>query len=263
MRSNLATRTLAVLAACTLAVPVMARQCAVQSQGGRTTALVELYTSEGCSSCPPADRWLSALGKTVATGSVVALALHVDYWDYLGWRDPFARRGFSLRQRELAALRHADFVYTPQVLLQGKDFRAWGSGRFDEQLARINAQPAQAAIRLSATHSRRDALSVEAQANLTGTRESSGVALYLASYASRLVSRVQGGENAGRKLTHDFVVVDLAGPFDFGPDGNVSAKRDLALPAGASLSNAGAAAFVQDRRSAEVLQALMLPACPG
>jgi hypothetical protein len=263
MRSNLATRTLAVLAACTLAAPATARQCAVQSQGSHTTALVELYTSEGCSSCPPADRWLSALGKTVATGSVVLLALHVDYWDYLGWRDPFARRGFSLRQRELAALRHAGFVYTPQVLLQGRDFRAWDSAAFDEQLARINAQPARAVIRLSATQSHQDALSVEAQAKLTGALESSGVALYLASYVSRLVSRVQGGENEGRKLTHDFVVVDLAGPFDFGPDGYVSAKRDLALLAGASLSNAGVAAFVQDRRSAEVLQALMLPACPG
>jgi len=262
MSSNLATRSLAALVACTLSAPAMAWQCSAQSHS-RTNALVELYTSEGCSSCPPADRWLSTLGQPGATGSVVPLALHVDYWDGLGWSDPFARRGFSLRQGELAALRHAGFVYTPQVLLQGKDFRAWGSEAFDEQLARINAQPARAAIRLSATQSRREALSVEAQAKLTGTGESSGVALYLASYASRLVSRVQGGENEGRRLTHDFVVVDLAGPFDFGPDGYVSAKRDLALLAGASLSNAGVAAFVQDRRSAEVLQALMLPACPG
>ncbi|HXZ52231.1 MAG TPA: DUF1223 domain-containing protein [Burkholderiales bacterium] len=262
MRSNLTTRSLAVLAACALAAPAMAWQCAAQSQSG-TTALVELYTSEGCSSCPPADRWLSALGKTGPTGSVVPLALHVDYWDYLGWRDPFAKHGFSLRQRELATLRRAAFVYTPQVLLQGEDFRGWDSEAFDKQLARINAQPALAAIRLSLTRTRRNDLSVEARAKLTGARDSSGVALYLASYANRLVSRVQRGENEGRSLTHDFVVVDLAGPLDFGPEGRVSAKRDLALLAGTSASHAGVAAFVQDRRSAKILQALMLPVCPG
>jgi len=262
MRLNLAIRSLAVLAACTLAVPAMAWQCNADSQS-RTTALVELYTSEGCSSCPRADRWLSTLGKPDAAGSVVPLALHVDYWDYLGWRDPFARRSFSLRQRELAAQAQASFVYTPQVLLQGRDFRAWDSAAFDEQLARINAQPAKAAIRLSLTQGRRDALMVEARAYLAGAREAPSAALYLASYENRLVSRVQEGENEGRTLTHDYVVVDLAGPFEFGADGHVSAKRELALRAGGTASNAGVAAFVQDRRSAEVLQALKLPACPG
>lgn len=261
MRSNLATRALAVLAACTLTMPAMAWQCSARSQS-HTTALVELYTSEGCSSCPPADRWLSTLSRLGARGSVVPLALHVDYWDYLGWRDPFAERSFSLRQRELAALAHASFVYTPQVLLQGRDFRAWGSAAFGEQLARVNARPAKAAIRLSLTQARQDALLVDAHADLAGAHEPSGAALYLASYESRLVSRVRRGENEGQTLTHDFVVVDLEGPFDFGVDGRVSARRELALRAGTAVSNAGVAAFVQIRRSARVLQALMLPACP-
>lgn len=262
MRLMLAIRSLAALAACTLAAPVMAWQCTAQSQS-RTIALVELYTSEGCSSCPRADRWLSTLGKPGTAGSVVPLALHVDYWDYLGWRDPFAEHSFSLRQRALATLAQASFVYTPQVLLQGRDFRAWGSAAFGVQLARINAQPAKAAIRLSLTQARQDALLVDARAVLAGAREASGVALYLASYENRLVSRVRRGENEGRTLTHDYVVVDLAGPFDFGADARVSAKRELALRPGSAASNAGVAAFVQDRRSAEVLQALMLPACPG
>ncbi|HXZ92030.1 MAG TPA: DUF1223 domain-containing protein [Burkholderiales bacterium] len=262
MRSRLAIHSLAVLAACTLAAPAMAWQCTARSQS-RTTALVELYTSEGCSSCPRADRWLSTLGRPGAAGSVVPLALHVDYWDDLGWRDPFAGHGFSLRQRALAALAHASFVYTPQVLLQGRDFRAWGSAAFDLQLARINVQPAKAAIRLSLTQARQDALLVDAHAVLAGVREASGAALYLASYENRLVSRVRRGENEGRTLTHDYVVVDLAGPFDFGTDRRVAARRELALRPGAAASNAGVAAFVQDQRSAEVLQALMLSACPG
>lgn len=261
MKSHLATRSLAVLAACTLTVPAMAWQCSAQSQS-RTTALVELYTSEGCSSCPQADRWLSTLDRLGARGAVVPLALHVDYWDYLGWRDPFAKHSFSLRQRELAALAHASFVYTPQVLLQGGDFRAWGSAAFDEQLARVNAGPAKAAIRLSLTQAHQDALRVDAHADLADAHQPSGAALYLASYENRLVSRVRRGENEGRTLTHDYVVVDLAGPFDFGADGRVSARRELALRAGTAVSNAGVAAFVQVRRSAQVLQALMLPACP-
>src|SRR6266571_7732487 len=71
--------------------------------GAHTTALVELYTSEGCDSCPPADHWLSSLfGRGLRPDQVVPLALHVDYWDYIGWKDPFAKGEFSVRQRKLA-----------------------------------------------------------------------------------------------------------------------------------------------------------------
>src|SRR5688572_32153256 len=99
-------------------------QCVAESGPG-TAALVELYTSEGCSSCPPADRWLASLGERHPTGNVVPLALHVDYWDYIGWKDPYAKREFSLRQRKFSQLQRMALVYTPQVLLQGRDFRAW------------------------------------------------------------------------------------------------------------------------------------------
>src|SRR4026209_363598 len=99
-----------------------ARQCTARSPE-QTVALVELYTSEGCDSCPPADRWLSSLGtKGYAPDRVVPVALHVDYWDYIGWKDPSARRAHSARQRKMAKLARAAMVYTPQVLLQGRDF---------------------------------------------------------------------------------------------------------------------------------------------
>src|SRR2546430_7591383 len=124
-----------------------AERCSALS-GERTTALVELYTSEGCSSCPPADRWLSCLGKTHRPEVVVPLALHVDYWDYIGWKDPYAKREFSQRQRRLSQLQRLALVYTPQVLLEGMDFRSWGQPEFDRELARINAQPARARLEL-------------------------------------------------------------------------------------------------------------------
>src|SRR5262245_46497383 len=80
---------------------VMAGECKATS-GRNTTALVELYTSEGCDSCPPADRWLSSLAQ--APQKVVPIALHVDYWDYIGWKDPYAQQRFSARQRKLSQL---------------------------------------------------------------------------------------------------------------------------------------------------------------
>lgn len=84
--------------------PASAMQCTARSSQA-TTALVELYTSEGCDSCPPADRWLSSLGaRGFAPERVVPIALNVDYWDYIGWKDPYARQAYSARQRKMARL---------------------------------------------------------------------------------------------------------------------------------------------------------------
>src|SRR5437868_8296991 len=152
----------ALVIAC-FATPAGAAQCVARS-GERTAALVELYTSEGCSSCPPADRWLSNVGKAFATEQVVPLALHVDYWDYIGWKDPFARREFSQRQRRLSQLQRASFVYTPQVLVQGTDFRAWGRPEFDRAIGRINARPARASLELQILGASADALQLRVQA---------------------------------------------------------------------------------------------------
>ena len=115
------------------AAPAPGAQCKARSGAG-TAALVELYTSQGCSSCPPADRWLSTLGGRFAAERVVPLSLHVDYWDYLGWKDPYAKRRFSERQRKLSVLQRMALVYTPQVVVQGRDFRSWNTARFDAEV---------------------------------------------------------------------------------------------------------------------------------
>jgi hypothetical protein len=261
MTPRLPSGLVAALAALVAALPVQAASCAAKSTA-RTAALVELYTSEGCSSCPPADRWLSSL-DVGARDAVVPLALHVDYWDYIGWKDPFAKHAFAARQKRIAAVQHSSFVYTPQVMLQGKDFRGWDSEEFDRAVARINAQPAKAAIALAIERVRSDSLRVEATAQLTDPARRGAAALYLAVYQNKLISRVRAGENQGRTLAHDFVVRDWVGPIEFGADGHVRDGRDLPLPPESAAKDSGVAAFVQDRSTAEVLQALLLPACPG
>jgi hypothetical protein len=104
---------LLLVAALTTNGPGLAQGCEVRS-GPDRVALLELYTSEGCSSCPPAESWLSTIAQQgYSTERVIPLALHVDYWDYIGWKDGFAKPAFSARQRELAALGRSDTIYTP------------------------------------------------------------------------------------------------------------------------------------------------------
>lgn len=263
MTNSRVSRVAAALTALAISLPAPAAPCTARSPA-HTAALVELYTSEGCSSCPPADRWLSSLKPAAsASGRLVPLELHVDYWDDIGWKDPYASAAFTARQRAIAALQHARFVYTPQVVLQGRDFRGWNSAAFEQALAQITAQPARAGISLRISSLHRGALQVEASARVFDPARGARADLYLALYQNGLRSQVQAGENEGRMLAHDFVVRDWIGPIAFAPDGELHDRRNLMLPAGAAVRDAGVAAFVQERTTAEVLQALLLPVCPG
>jgi hypothetical protein len=228
----------------------------VARSGERTAALVELYTSEGCSSCPPADRWLTRVGQTYPPERVVPLALHVDYWDYIGWKDPYAKKEFSQRQRRLSVLQRQALVYTPQVLLQGVDFRGWAGADFERHLARINAQPARARLTLELVASGPDSLRVRVSAEAVDAKAAEGAAIYLASYENRLQSRVDAGENRGSVLSHDHVALEWQGPFPLG-------RREVVLPLlpKGRYADSGVVVFAQNPRTAEVLQALMLPAC--
>ncbi len=239
-----------------------AGQCSARSPE-RTVALVELYTSEGCDSCPPADRWLSSLGaKGYAPDRVVPVSLHVDYWDYIGWKDPYARQAHSARQRKMAKLARAAMVYTPQVLLQGQDFRAWRTSAFEQAVAKINARPAKARISLLLDTRQKDAFEVEASVELLDSLQQADAALYLGAYENKLVSEVKAGENRGRTLPHDYVVLQWAGPLEF-KGAKLAERQRLALLPKAVKAHSGVVAFVQNRATGEVLQALMLRACPG
>lgn len=229
--------------------PAWAAGCAATS--GRTMLpLVELYTSEGCDSCPPAGRWLSSTFPA-AVDSASVLAFHVDYWDRLGWKDRFASPDYTARQYASMRARRATFVYTPQVLVQGRDVDAGGRA---SALAVTRARAARASIALEAAGSEGR---VMLRASVPG-REAAGPAVaWLAYTDGGLVSAIGAGENRGATLRHDHVVRALYGPFDFGASGELRAEVDVKAPAERG-RDAALVAFVEDRRTGEVLQSLTL-----
>jgi hypothetical protein len=160
------------------------------SSGLTAPVVVELYTSEGCDSCPPADRWLSSLR---GRAGVVALAFHVDYWDRLGWVDRFASAAHTQRQQQRQRTSGARFIYTPQVIANGIDWRRWP-----------DALPAQVPSTVALVLSRRGS---QLQAQVTPTPQSPAeLSGYWAVVEHGQVSRVGAGENRGATLHHDHVV---------------------------------------------------------
>ena len=239
-----------------------ARSCTAGSGPG-TVALLELYTSEGCSSCPPAERWLNSLAPGgLAPGRVVPLALHVDYWNHLGWRDPFAQKRFTERQVTYKTFAGARGVYTPQMFVNGREYLGWHRR---EDLVRalqpINRETGRAAIQLRLTKPDPGALDVTAGVTLRDQREPGRLGVYLALTENRLASRVTAGENRGEHLQHDHVVRVLEGPRPVNPDGRVTVRHRFAVAGGWKAENLGVVVFVQDRASGEVLQTLALANC--
>lgn len=237
---------------------VSAAECVTRS-GPATAALVELYTSEGCSSCPPADRWLSQLKRAADRGSVVPVAFHVTYWDYIGWRDAFADERHTARQRARAAASGARYVYTPQVVLGGRDFRGWGSeGAVARAIESINRRPARADIGLRVQRIEAGNLAVQATATVSPGVRTKDLALVIVATQHGLSSRVTAGENRGEQLRHDFVARDYVETRPFSSQRAVAsvtfrARGDWKPEAMA------VAAFVQDVKTGDVLQALSSP----
>lgn len=222
-----------------LAFPVQAGACVVHS-GPSTAALVELYTAEACSGCPAAERWLSSLGEPGhASQRLVALAVYIEY--------PYARRDSSLRQRKLTPRQRLALAYTPQVMLQGRDFPGWASPAFGEAVAKISATPARARLSLEIVALRSEALAVRATAEVLDAGEIAHAALYLAAYENLPGSGV-------------ISVLEWQRPIAFSRARLVT-QRELPLRPKTVAGRSGVVGFVQNRRSADVLQALMLPAC--
>jgi hypothetical protein len=168
--------------------------------GETQTTLLELFTSEGCSSCPRAEKWLSALKSNPALWKkIVPIAFHVDYWDRLGWRDRFAKREFTGRQQRYAATWDGNSVYTPGFVVNGKEWRgSFGSNGMPTSSSQNGV------LRVSlGDNGKLDATFIPK------TTQPRALALNVALLGNNLESDVKLGENSGRKLRHDFVVLDL------------------------------------------------------
>jgi len=233
------------------------------SSAEHTVALLELFTSEGCSSCPPADRWLSALPtQNAVAGKVVPLALHVDYWDYIGWKDAFAQAGFAIRQRELTMQAGSSVVYTPQFFVQGKPYRRPSSASaFKTDLDTIYKRAPRADIALSLTPVTGGKLAARVTARLRDGQASGAAGLFVVLYENGLSTKVQAGENRGATLRHDFVVREWIGPKALAETGGVEQTMTFSLPPDRPAGNFGVAAFVQNARNRDVLQALSRQVC--
>jgi len=254
---------LLLLAALVLPLAGEAATCSRQSPP-HTVALVELYTSEGCSSCPPADRWLSELVSRYSGDQLVALSLHVDYWDYIGWRDRFGDARFSARQRQLSRLAGGSTIYTPEVFVGIRELRSWRNpAELAERVRRINAQPAAAQVGVQMKAKAGDSVEIEAtfalNPKMASGQQGEGLVIL---YEDRLFSEVRAGENRGSRLQHDRVARYWSAPVVIdAQSGSAGWKQSIALPADWKRENLGVVALLQDGRSGEVLQTVSMPAC--
>ncbi len=223
--------------------------CSVRS-GNVRVPLVELYTSEGCSSCPPADRWLSGRMKA---GDANWIAFHVDYWDEIGWPDRFARPSFSQRQRLRVGQAGERTVYTPQVMVGSRVGAPWQSAdAFDATLDEARGA-AGAVLGMRIERTRKGLRATVDMLALPGAATDATV--WLAQTIDAQSTQVRTGENRGATLRHDRVVQQLFGAWPLGAEPTQRIQDLAAIPTGAW----DLVAFVQDSRG-NTLQSLSLDA---
>lgn len=213
--------------------------CIAQS-GTERLHLIELYTSEGCSSCPPAERWLSTLRDKPA---YVGMEFHVDYWDLKDWRDPYSDARYSARQKTLSQRDARGMIYTPQIRVDGNLWKDWPKG----------APPEPAAVTLPMLKIAVDGTSA-LHVNVESTSADADDRVYVALTENSLSNAIHGGENRGKTLHHDHVVRAFAGPLALG-----SASADLDVPKDLDRTQAKVVAFIQNPQGGSVAQVVPLP----
>ena len=224
--------------------------------GAQRGALVELYTSEGCSSCPPADHWFAQLAANADPTRLSLLAFHVDYWDSIGWPDRFGSGAFSDRQRDRVANAGGRSVYTPQVMLGQRVGFPWGTPSSLAALHAVNAQASPLGLDLAAVKTG-NGLDVSIKALPVPGGALPGGDLFLALYENGLSTQVKAGENSGVLLRHERVVRQLLGPYPLSGT-QWSRVVHVAPPREAHAERLGLTAFVQSR-AGDNLQVLSLP----
>lgn len=180
-----------------LALPftLQAKETINFSSGEQQTTLIELYTSEGCSSCPPADKWLSGLKSDPKLWKAfIPVAFHVDYWGYIGWKDTLALPGNTQRQSQYKGENKIAFVYTPGFVVNGQEWQAWFKQRSLHLQKTQNASVLKAEIK-------------DNRAEITYLGAKQNFDYHVAILGFDIHSRISSGENSGRSLNHDFVAL--------------------------------------------------------
>jgi hypothetical protein len=231
-----------------------ALNCAVADNGTpRIPVLLELFTSEGCSSCPPADRLLETLDQKqpVPGADLIVLSEHVDYWDRLGWKDPFSSSLYTARQQDYTNKYHLDGVYTPQLVVDGR-YGLVGSDRREVTDA-IQKAIRERKIPITISKASPDGNQVTAHIELRGDQNFKGGrgVLFVAIADNRAESHVARGENSGRSLAHVAVarVLKQVGTIDL----DSATAKDVTLSVQSGANGSRLVAFVQDPKSGHVL----------
>lgn len=233
-------------------------------------ALLELYTSEGCSSCPPADRFLSKLkaselGDKQNPPKLIPMAFHVTYWDYIGWKDEYANKQYDQRQRDIALKNKKSTVYTPQFVLAGDDYRRYKT--FNRDVKNIASKKTTVDIELS-VQTISDS-SDEGEKNIERLRVSLNsdikkadekeINMYVAVIENNLFSEVEDGENEGERLQHDYVVRALLGPYLHSEsERQNNTAQTITLDPKWKKQDLSIVGFAENPQTGEVLQAVRL-----
>ena len=247
--------------------PMTSTPALERADGVRSPVIVELFTSEGCSSCPPADAVLARLQQTqpVAGAEVIALSEHVDYWNYIGWSDPFSSAAFSARQETYArALGQQDRVYTPQIIVDGQtEFNGSAMNKAIEAIAKAARSPkADVRIVIPETKIQKDNQEIRFNVsvkNVPPVDRGDVAEVILALTEDKLSSNVTRGENSGRKLAHTAVVREMRALGRVDPATKTfDSEKTMVIADGWKRDDLRVVVFVQERAQRRVLGAAVL-----
>jgi hypothetical protein len=223
--------------------------------GGNGFAVVELFTSEGCSSCPPADALIATVQQEDKDLPVYILAFHVDYWDRLGWKDAFSEGACSDRQRQYAAWLNLNSVYTPQVVVNGrKEFVGSEAGTLRAAIQNGLQQGGDVQLSLSGLRLKGSGLDWQYKAggNIAAMGKHNRLAVVAAVVERSAVTKVGAGENGGKTLSH----VQIVRAFELLPlDGALGGAGHLEWPAGVATGDGEVIAFLQDQENGKIVAA--------
>lgn len=226
-----------------------------RQSGKMTTVILELYTSEGCRNCPQAEKYLANLIKQYSKNrSFIPLEFHVDYWDYMGWKDPYAKPEYGMRQREIGIRNKLNTLYTPQFIIYGRDFPAHKN--IPEAIDIINKTKPRASIKFNASLNDSHTLSTKITVDVDTERAQWYSNVYIAITENQLASNVTQGENNGSFLQHHHVVRKLIGPVGIQGKKQLVVDKKITLDPAWKTDNLSLVVFVKDSINGATFQAL-------